>query len=96
VIRPTDPTHGRGLRPVLSWPAVAGAASYRVVVLDSGRRPYWAWQGEATSVRVGGAPKRVPRMTTGPRVTKGGAWTVAAFDAAGRPLALSAARPVSP
>ena len=58
---------------MLSWPPVAGAASYRVVILDSGRRPYWAWQGDATSVRVGGAPKRVPRMATGPRVTKGGA-----------------------
>ena len=56
VIRPTDPTRGRGLRPVLSWPPVAGAASYRVVILDGGRRPYWAWQGDATSVRVGGAP----------------------------------------
>ena len=86
----STPTHGRGARPALAWAPVAGAASYRVVLLDRSRRPSWAWQGDSTSVLVGGTSKPVPAGASGPRVAKGSTWSVAAFDASGRPLALSA------
>ncbi len=96
VIRPTGPVRGRGARPALTWAPVGGAAQYQLVLLDARRRPAWAWQGTDTSVVVGGAPKPGPAAASGPRVTKGCTWTVAALDAAGRPLALSASRPVAP
>ena len=90
-IRPTGPVRGRGARPAVTWAPVSGAVQYQVVLLDARRRPLWAWQGTGTSVVVGGAPKPGPATGSGPRATKGSTWTVAALDAAGRPLGLSAA-----
>jgi hypothetical protein len=94
--QPSSPTRGRGPRPTLAWAPVAGATSYRVVLLDPTRRASWAWQGESTSVVVGGTPKPLPDGAGGPRVARGSSWTVAAFDSAGRPLALSAPQAISP
>lgn len=40
-------------RPTVSWPAVDGAATYRLTVLqDEGRT--WAWEGATTEVVLGG------------------------------------------
>jgi len=87
---------GGGVRPVLRWKAVAGAKTYRVVVLDAGARPYWAWEGNATSVAVGGGRKPAAKGTGGPRVAAGFSWTVAALDAHAKPLALSDRAPIAP
>jgi len=105
---PSRPVHGvptiapsslhrtRGARPALSWAPVAGAATYRVVLLDATGRPYWAWQGPSPEVVVGATGKPMPPAASGPRVVKGSTWTVAAFDATGRPIALSTPLTVSP
>lgn len=95
-IRLTPPARPRGVRPVLTWGPVAGATDYRVVLLDATRRPYWAWQGGVPTVVVGATGKPMPPAAGGPRVVKGSTWTVAAFDAAGRPIALSAPGALGP
>jgi hypothetical protein len=89
-------TKSRGDRPALSWSPVAGAAGYRVVLLDAGRRPYWSWQGTTSTVVVGGTEKPMPPAAGGPRVVKGSTWSVVALDDAGQPVALSAPRAISP
>jgi hypothetical protein len=95
-IQLTTRTKARGERPMLSWSPVAGAADYRLVLLDSTRRPYWSWQGTTSSVVVGATEKPMPPAANGPRVVKGSTWSVAALDSAGQPLALSAPRAVNP
>jgi hypothetical protein len=90
------PTKGGGGRPVLRWKAVRGAVLYQVVVLDASGSPYWAWQGDATKVPMGGAAGAAPRGTPTATVGKGFSWTVAAFDDRHTPLALSARRPLAP
>lgn len=89
------PETGGGARPVLQWESVAGAASYRVVITAPDGRGYWSWQGDATSVPVGGHPA-LPDGAPGPRVSSGMSWSVAAFDQQARPVALSTMRPISP
>lgn len=81
------PASGLGERPDLAWEAVAGAASYRVTVLAPDGAFYWAWTGVDTLVPLGGSP-RLSDAATGPRLVSGMTWTVVAFDAESRPLAV--------
>lgn len=74
-------------RPTLTWPAVAEAAEYQVVVLDANGEPYWSWIGAGTSVPIGGAELGV--STPGPTVAPGFSWTVVAWDVDGAALTLS-------
>jgi hypothetical protein len=92
----TTRTKGRGDRPTLSWSPVAGAADYRVVLLDATLRPYWSWQGTTSTVVVGATEKPMPPAASGPHVVKGSTWSVAALDGVGQPIALSTARAISP
>ena len=82
-----DPTVESGSHPTLSWPAVDGATSYWLVLLDSAGEPYWAWTGSATSVRVGGGDRDATNQTAA--LHEPMTWTVSAFDAAGALLAIS-------
>lgn len=43
-----------GPRPLLSWPAVDGAAQYHVTVFAADGSAYWSWSGAETEVYVGG------------------------------------------
>jgi hypothetical protein len=92
----TTRTKGRGERPALSWSPIAGAADYRVVLLDASRRPFWSWEGTTSTVVVGATEKPMPPAASGPRVVKGSTWSVAALDGAGQPIALSAPRAINP
>lgn len=92
----TTPTSGGGSRPELVWRAVPDAAHYSVVVLDPSGQPYWSTVVADTSVHVGGGDEALPDDRPGPRVADGSTWSVVALDAAGRPLAASERRPVSP
>lgn len=82
-----------GVRPLLSWSAVDGAALYRVVVVDGDGAPYWAWSGSDTEVFVGGVDDAT---LPGAVVSEAMTWSVAALDADGLPLALSDPAPLQP
>ncbi len=82
-----------GPRPLLSWAAVDGADRYTLVVLGDDGTPYWAWSGTETTIHFGGFddPDAI-----GPWVHEAMTWTVAATDAAGKPLAISQAGILTP
>lgn len=82
-VQPTE----AGPRPLLSWTAVEGAATYEIVVLDAGGTPYWAWSGTDSSVHLGGMENP---DAAGAWVFEPLSWVVAARDAEGTTLAMSA------
>jgi hypothetical protein len=90
------PTSGAGVHPTLKWKPVSGAATYRVVVRNRKGKVAWAWSGPATSVVMSATTKPVGRRPGQPRLTPSSSWTVAAFDANGKAVALSRARAISP
>lgn len=88
------PEQGAGEIPVFEWEPVAGASAYRLAVLQGGD-VLWAWEGEATSVALGGVADR-PEGEYGPLLAGPGSWSVVAVDAQGGILAVSEVRPVAP
>lgn len=90
-------TTGVGIHPQLRWKPVPGAARYRVGLLDARRHAYWSWDGTTSHVTVSATGERVRGSSpSGPRIGKHYRWSVAAFNAAGKPIALSALRSISP
>jgi microcystin-dependent protein len=90
-------TSGVGTHPQLRWKPVTGAVSYRVAVLDAHGHAYWSSEVPATTVTVSATGKPVSKTAAaGPRIAKNYQWSVAAFDATGKPIALSAQRRISP
>jgi len=89
------PEVGAGEIPLFEWGAVAAAATYRLAVLDEGGDVVWAWEGEATSVPLGGVADR-PEGEPGPVLEEPATWSVVAVDREGRVVAVSAIRPVAP
>lgn len=89
------PEAGGGPRPDLSWSAVPGADHYGLYVYAPSGDIYWAWQGRATSVPVGGLP-RLHDDVAGPSVSEGMTWAVVAYDTDLLPVAVSPRRPISP
>lgn len=90
------PEEGAGEVPVFEWQPVEGAATYRLWVLNAESDPIWAWEGEETSVRLGGLDADRPEGHPGPVITPGSTWTVSALDAESHAVALSPRRPVTP
>ncbi len=74
-----------GSVPRFEWKSIDGAASYRLAVLGP-NGPIWAWEGEDTSVNLGGLSGERPELMPGPVVVPGTSWSVAAIDASGRVL----------
>ena len=95
-IVPETPKPARAERATMVWSPVDGAARYRVVLLDATQRPYWAWEGDTATVPADAAPTTAASGGSGPHITRGSTWTVVALDSSGRPIALSAPRPISP
>ena len=89
------PESGGGERPDFAWTAVDGATSYQVTLLAPDGTFYWGWDGDETSVPLGGFPRLVP-AATGPRLVSGMSWTVMAFDAEFRPIAAGGPNPIGP
>ncbi len=90
-------TSGVGTHPQLRWKPVTGAVSYRVGVLDAHGHAYWSSQVPGTTVTVSATGKPVAKTApVGPRIAKNYEWSVAAFDATGKPIALSTERRISP
>ena len=52
----TTPLSGEGLRPLLAWGPANSATYYAVKLYAPDGSPYWAWQGTATQIHVGGEP----------------------------------------
>ena len=92
----TTPETGAGLKPLLSWEPLPGAAEYQVSVYTSEQVPYWAWSGSGSSVYLGGGDTPPPEESAGPTLSLGMWWAVLAFDADGRLSGSSALGPISP
>ena len=89
-----EPTSEMGSHPTLSWQSADGAVSYWLVLRDADGRPYWAWTGSETSVRVGGGDSADANQTA--VLHEPMTWRVAAFDSSGSLVALSDTVSVSP
>jgi hypothetical protein len=90
----TTPRSGEGPRPLLTWEAVDGAATYAVTVYaGSGEPARWSWRGEGTSVRVGFVEDTT---VGGPNIIDGMTWSVIALDGDDEPVAQSNERPLAP
>lgn len=83
-----------GPHPMLAWEPVDGASAYWLVVKDADGVIYWAWTGEATSVRVGGGDSPDLNQTAALHETM--TWSVTAIDESGSILAFSDNATVSP
>ncbi len=96
VVLLAPPTTDAGSVPRFEWEAYPDAASYRLAVIAPSGLPIWAWEGEETAVFLGGLPVERPPGMRGPVIEPGSVWSVAALDAEGAVLAVSAERLVSP
>ena len=91
----TTPLSGGGLRPLLAWGPANSAAYYAVKLYAPDGSPYWAWQGTATQIHVGGEPV-LEDYAEGPFVVDGMTWGVIAYDEEWAPIAASERRPIGP
>jgi hypothetical protein len=89
------PTADVGIRPMLRWEPVDGAATYRAVVLGAEGQMTWVWAGPESEVPYGGAPFAEDRGD-GPIVQPGSTWSVVALDARREVLAISERRGLEP
>lgn len=87
---------GVGEKPLLRWEAVSGANFYQLVVFDEAGKPYWAWEGKATQIYLGGTQEQPPADSSGPVIGSGYSWIVIAYNAEHRAIASSEKRPISP
>lgn len=92
----TTPESGNGQHPVFAWEPVDGAVRYMVFVLNEAGRGYWAWEGAANTVMLGGFDAAPPPSAEGPRLTRPLQWAVIAIDADDSFIASSRLRPVAP
>jgi hypothetical protein len=91
----TTPLSGEGLRPLLVWAPADSAIYYAVKLYAPDGSPYWAWQGTATQIHVGGEPA-LEDHAEGPFVVDGMTWGVIAYDEEWAPIAASERRPIGP
>lgn len=89
-----DPSTETGSHPTLSWQPIEGAASYWLVLRDADDRPFWAWTGTGTTIRVGGGDSPDTNQTAA--LHEEMTWSVAAFDGEGNLVALSDPASVAP
>lgn len=86
---------GGGDRPLLEWTPVDGVDVYGVYLYAPDGSIYWTWQGEATSVFVGGETQ-LPDAMPGPSVVDQMTWSVVGFDADLLPMAASDVHLIAP
>jgi len=80
--------------PEFVWAPVPGAVSYRLVVLGA-TEPVWAWEGGATSIRLGGLTADAGSAFPAPEIGAVTTWSVAALDGEGNVVAVSERRTIS-
>jgi hypothetical protein len=74
---------------------VDGAVGYEVALNGPGGGIYWAGWATGTSIPVGGEPLIDPGLS-GPSVSAGMTWSVAAYDADGNLMAVSVIQAIAP
>ncbi len=89
-------TQGVGEKPLLQWESVTDADAYQLVVFDEEGRPYWAWEGGAMQIYLGGTDVQPPENSSGPVIADGYSWAVVAYNSEGQLIASSAVRTISP
>lgn len=87
---------GVGVKPHFQWQAVEKADRYQIILFDSSGMPYWAWEGAATEIYLGGTQAAPPDDAEGPILSSNSSWVVYAFDTEGQFLAVSARQAISP
>ena len=87
---------GAGEKPLLKWEAVTGASRYQLIVFDEAGEPYWAWEGTATQIYLGGTDTQPPADSSGPSIEAGYMWAVVAYGSDGKVLAASETKSISP
>jgi hypothetical protein len=92
----TTPQEGVGPKPQFAWQPVEGAARYVLVVYTAEREPYWAWEGSANTVYLGGGASAPAPDSAGPVLVTDMAWAVMALDADNRLIGSSVLRPIAP
>jgi hypothetical protein len=95
-IEQLTPEQGVGAYPRFEWTAVPGAARYMLFVFDTNGAMFWAWEGSAASVYLGGLDQPPTPGSMGPALDGPMSWAVGAFDAGGTLIAGSSARPIAP
>jgi hypothetical protein len=95
-IEQLTPEQGAGAYPFFEWAAVPEAAFSLLFVFDTNGVTYWAWEGTATSVYLGGLDQPPTPGSMGPVLDAPMTWAVIAFDATDNLIASSAARPIAP
>lgn len=90
------PQKGAGVKPQFAWQPLDGAVRYTVVLYTADRKPYWAWDGTATSIYLGGSDTAPRDDSAGPVLSAGMLWAVMAFNGDDRLIGSSALRPISP
>jgi hypothetical protein len=90
------PAEGVGIKPLFEWAAVEGVQRYLLILRDANGETYWAWNGSATSIYLGGVSEQPSDDAEGPRLEAGMAWAVFALDSEGEVIASSELRPISP
>ena len=95
-IEQLTPDQGVGTYPLFEWTAVPGAARYLLFVFDADGVMFWAWEGTATSVYLGGLDQPPTPGGMGPALDVPMSWAVIAFDAGGNLVAGSPTRPIAP
>lgn len=95
-IEQLTPESGAGAYPLFEWAAVPDAAFYLLFVFDASGVTYWAWEGMATSVYLGGLDQPPTPGSMGPVLDAPMTWAVVAFDAAENLIASSAKRAIAP
>jgi hypothetical protein len=69
---------------------------YTLVLYTTDRKPYWAWDGTASSVYLGGSDTAPRDDSAGPVLSTGMSWAVMAFDGDDQLIGCSVLRPISP
>jgi hypothetical protein len=95
-ITQTTPESGSGAHPTFAWEPVEGAARYMLYVFHADGGAYWAWEGDATQVMLGGFDAPPSDSADGPRLTEPMQWAVLAVDANDHFIASSPLRDVAP
>jgi hypothetical protein len=95
-IEQLTPEQGVSAYPLFEWTAVPDAARYLLFVFDTNGVMYWAWDGTATSVYLGGLDQPPTPGSMGPTLDGPMAWAVIAFDVGENLIASSTQRPITP
>ena len=92
----STPESGNGSHPLFRWDEVSGADLYQLYLFDPEGGAYWAWEGTATEIYLGGFDTEPDPDVDGPILLEPMEWAVVAVTEDGTFLASSKLTPVAP